>query len=202
MVNLAPPKSKQELERYIKWLNKHSIKFRVLSPGDQVDGTLVLSGGGDIGKDKKRDRAELAYLEQALSNGFPILGICRGMQLVNLYFFGTVRNVKIEENHCSDDFETEHGNHVKPSVFHTVKNEYDLEMLVNSRHHQCCSILSQELKAIFWAPDKTIEAAVSANDNHDVLLVQWHPERKETRKTKLSSNWPANWLKNKSKISE
>jgi putative glutamine amidotransferase len=177
-------------------LNKHSIEFRVLSPGDQVDGTLVLSGGGDIGKDKKRDKAELAYLEQALSSGFPILGICRGMQLVNLYFFGTIRNVKIEENHCSADFTVEHGNHIKPSVFHIVKNEYDLEMLVNSRHHQCCSVLSEELKAIFWAPDKTIEAAVSANDSHNVLLVQWHPERKETRKTKLSSNWPANWLKN------
>ena len=202
MINLAPPKSKQELERYIKWLNRHSIEFRVLSPGDQVDGTLVLSGGSDSGKDKKRDRAEVDYLEQALSNGFPILGICRGMQLVNSYFFGTVRNVKVEENHCSANFAVEHGNHIKPSVFHTVKNEYDLEMLVNSRHHQCCSILSQELKAIFWAPDKTIEAAVSANDSHDILLVQWHPERKETRKTKLSSNWPANWLKNKLKISE
>jgi len=202
MVNLAPPKGKQELERYIKWLTKHSIEFRVLSPGDQVDGTLVLSGGGDIGKDKKRDAIELQWISQALDNNIPILGICRGMQLVNSYFFGTIKNVKIEENHCSDDFTIEHGNHVKPSVFHTVKNEYDLEMLVNSRHHQCCSILSEELKAIFWAPDKTIEAAVSANNGHKILLVQWHPERNETKKTKLSSNWPANWLKNNLEKSE
>jgi gamma-glutamyl-gamma-aminobutyrate hydrolase PuuD len=202
MVNLAPPKSKQELERYIKWLTKYSIEFRVLSPGDQVDGTLVLSGGADIGKDKKRDARELKWISQALDNNMPILGICRGMQLVNSYFFGTIKNVKIEENHCSDDFTIEHGNHVKPSVFHIVKNEYDLEMLVNSRHHQCCSILSEELKAIFWAPDKTIEAAVSANNNHKILLVQWHPERKETKKTKLSSIWPVNWLKNNLKKSE
>ena len=87
MVNLAPPKSKQELERYIKWLNRHSIEFRVLSPGDQVDGTLVLSGGSDIGKDKKRDRAELGYLEQALSNSFPILGICLGMNAISQFIF-------------------------------------------------------------------------------------------------------------------
>jgi putative glutamine amidotransferase len=192
MVNLAPPKSIQEFTRYKKWLSKNDIPYRVLSPGDQVDGTLLLSGGSDIGKDKKRDHLELKWIQQAMDAKLPILGICRGMQLVNYFQLGAVKNLQIEENHCVADFKIEHGNNSKPSMFHKVTSEYGLEFNVNSRHHQHCATLGIGLKPIFWAPDGTIEAAVGDN----ILLVQWHPERKETKNTRLSSRWPANWLKN------
>jgi putative glutamine amidotransferase len=194
IANLAPPRSKKELNLYINWLNLHEIKFKIISENDTVDGPLILTGGADIGKDIDRDKAESRYLNSAISNNLPVLGICRGMQLTNLLFSGTVEDVKIEENHCVGDFVTENLVTDKPSMYHHcfLDAVRSMKILVNSRHHQHCSKLGNGLKPLFWAEDGTIEAAY--HEDKPILLVQWHPERIEDS-TQFASEFPLIWLK-------
>ncbi len=55
---------------------------------------IVLSGGEDIGKNKLRDTTEKNLLKFALQKKIPLLGLCRGMQLINLYFKGKLKKIK------------------------------------------------------------------------------------------------------------
>ncbi len=124
MVNIAPPKGIIELKNYIEWLAANKIEYRVLSAGDKVDGTLILSGGPDIGINKVRDELEFEWLKQAIEGGYKVLGICRGMQLINIHFGGTVENLneRVLENHLIDQFADDECHNERLSQFHWVKN--------------------------------------------------------------------------------
>ena len=88
-VAIAPPKS--GLQDYIDWLSPTFTVF-VLKPDEDITGyqALVLTGGADIGKNQERDRVEKFYIDRALFLGIPVLGVCRGMQLVNVHLGGTL----------------------------------------------------------------------------------------------------------------
>lgn len=179
-IAIAPPKS--GLQDYIDWLSLH-FSISVLTPDDDLskyDG-LVLTGGADIGKNLERDRIEKIYLDRALDLGIPILGICRGMQLVNVYLGGTLLD-DIEETVCKHGFDREllstDGMRLSqmPSSFHDLLLE-DITIKINSRHHQAIDKLAEGLKSTGVAADGIIEMA----ENDQFLLVQWHPERPEVR---------------------
>jgi len=190
MIYLAPPKSKVETNNYLKWLAKSGLEVKVLASVDELEGFLVLAGGADIGNNKKRDDFEIALIEKALKNDYPILGICRGMQLVNHYMGGIVENLLVESDHCSSsDFIIEKKVGNKPSIFHDIIDEDGHEYQVNSRHHQYCANVVKPLRPVAWSEDGIIEAAKAKR----ILLVQWHPERKEIWGT-IASDWPMFWL--------
>ena len=77
----------------------------------------------------------------------------------------------------------------KPSVFHNVIDEDGHEYQVNSRHHQHCATVSKPLRPVAWSEDGIIEAAKAKR----ILLIQWHPERKEIWGT-IASDWPMFWM--------
>lgn len=157
----------------------------------RVDG-LVLSGGGDVdprsygaepspatgGVDPDRDAAEFAMLQAALERSIPVLGVCRGCQVVNVALGGTLHQ------HLPDLTSTEHlRREPRDWISHTVAVEAGSrlqkvlgrdEIEVNSIHHQAVDRLARPLRAVACAPDGVVEAI--EDPDRDLLAVQWHPE--------------------------
>lgn len=166
---------------------------------DRLDG-LVLAGGSDIvpGRygeaarpecgptDPDRDAVEILLVKMALDHSLPILGICRGAQLLNVACGGSLyqdiaAQVPAAIKH---DFTAKQGHHDRTGSPHdvTVKAGSKLaEILgttflpVNSIHHQAVKELGSGLVASAYAPDGVVEA-LEMSSHAFVLAVQWHPE--------------------------
>lgn len=189
MIYIAPPKSTTELNYYKDWLSDYSIK--ILASVKDLNGPLILTGGADIGKNLERDEFEIKLIDRAIKSGWPIIGVCRGMQLINHYFGGEVEDLLVEDNHSSSrDFIFENNVARKKSVFHEVWNDEGFHIRVNSRHHQHCKTVKFPLKSIMWSWDGIVEALIGPN----ILGVQWHPERSEVKGTD-ASDFVLDWLK-------
>lgn len=155
---------------------------------------LVLPGGGDIDPEwygcerhprthnvsHRRDRFELTLLEAALERDMPVLAICHGMQLLNVYLGGTL------DQHLADD--AAHLDHdrdmPRSEPVHKVSIEEGSKLAravgrhsldVNSHHHQGIAALGRGLERVAWTDDGVLEA-VEAKDRSWVAGVQWHPE--------------------------
>jgi len=163
---------------------------------NKIDG-LILSGGPDIhpihfGKiedtvlcsiDLHRDSLEFALIDIAYQREIPILGICRGLQLLNVYKGGTLYTdipSQLPQNNVVHQVKNGDINHkvsldTNSIIFSIIKSN---QIKVNSNHHQSIDRLSQHFTATAYADDGIIEAIESKNINkHFVIAVQWHPER-------------------------
>jgi putative glutamine amidotransferase len=167
----------------------------------RLDG-LVLSGGGDIDPARyqaepspqissvrqERDAAELALFDAALERHLPVLGICRGLQVINVARGGTLHqhlpDVVGHDGHSpTPGAFGEHAVRVAPgSRLSQVlgRDEVDLSLAAPTHHHQAVDRLGTGLTATAWAEDDTIEAVELETGNGSfVLAVQWHPEAGE-----------------------
>jgi gamma-glutamyl-gamma-aminobutyrate hydrolase PuuD len=159
---------------------------------------LVLTGGEDVhpgryGEDpipelgkvnEVRDDMELAALSLALERDLPVLAICRGCQLLNVFFGGTLYQdlpTQFPGALLHDQREGwgqgSHVAYVDPSARHARIFGSD-ELWINSHHHQGIKDLAPGLRVIARAEDGLIEA-IEHVDRHWVVGVQWHPERHE-----------------------
>ena len=157
----------------------------------RLDG-LILSGGADVEPDRyghhadenlgaiepDRDEWELALFREARRLEMPVLAICRGAQLANVYYGGTLnQHVEIDDGAGHPQWDTDghertHQVNVVPgSLLATL---YPREIGVNSLHHQTLAVLGNDLVVSATAPDGVVEAVELPG--HDVLAVQWHPE--------------------------
>ncbi len=155
---------------------------------------LILTGGGDIDPalyegtphesiymiDQERDHTELALFREAVSTEIPILGICRGIQTINVALGGTLHE------HLPDVV----GStvlHRKPPL-DTIPHEVLIakssrlsailgktRVTILSWHHQAVETVAPPLQVVAHAPDGVIEA-VEHPDHPWLLAVQWHPE--------------------------
>ncbi|MGC8865716.1 MAG: gamma-glutamyl-gamma-aminobutyrate hydrolase family protein [Bacteroidales bacterium] len=165
---------------------------------EQADGLLV-TGGGDIhpglyGKeydtaickdiDPRRDSLETMALRKAFERKIPVLGICRGFQMINIFLGGTLlpdlpRDMGDEVMHqCPDPMNCLHPIQVEPhTMLHRITGFN--EGMVNSNHHQGIDQLAADLKATAFSSDHLIEAIEwkDAEGKSWLLAVQWHPER-------------------------
>jgi putative glutamine amidotransferase len=165
---------------------------------------LVFTGGIDMDTIEKieyanapkefnraRDLFEMAVLKIALQERKPILGICRGLQLINVYQGGTLHLDNGEIKNKIHRKETEDKIHTiqvkKNSHFYSiVKQEFGE---VNSAHHQSIDVLGSDLKAVAQTDDGVIEVIESSNPEEQFLLaVQWHPERMMDLESPFSKN--------------
>ncbi len=164
----------------------------------ECDG-LLLTGGTDIypgkyGKendtarcwepDFKRDSIEIALIKAALDQNKPILGICRGLQLLNVFLGGTLYIDlptdldTIVKHQCDNKYECYH-------YLGIIENSLLFEITesitgtVNSNHHQGIEQLADPLLGIAHTNDGLIEAIQWKNIHEEPFLlgVQWHPER-------------------------
>jgi putative glutamine amidotransferase len=150
-----------------------------------LDG-LLLAGGDDVDPalygaareaetdepDRVRDLLEGALLDQALDRDLPVLGICRGVQFLNVHLGGTLR--QHIDGHKRPKVREAHPIAIAPaSRLHTILQAQ--EYIVNSRHHQSVDRAGKGLVVTATAPDGIVEA-LELPGKRFVLAVQWHPE--------------------------
>lgn len=159
----------------------------------RLDG-LILSGGGDIeparyngvahptiyNVDLERDRSEISLAQLILASDIPVLGICRGLEVLVVATGGSLvphlpdefGNVVV---HRADQMHSvEHGVYINPySRLAAIIGTSEVNVM--SWHHQAASIVPSEWNVTAWAADGVIEAV--EHKHHDwAIAVQWHPE--------------------------
>ena len=121
---------------------------------------IVLSGGEDIGVNLERDNLEYEILRESMPAHIPVLGICRGMQIISTFLGGELISV---ENHVGDS--------------HQVNNSDGTRSFkVNSFHNFAVSNISDNLEVDLTSVDGVIESV--RHKNYPWLGIMWHPERK------------------------
>lgn len=167
---------------------------------DKVD-AVILSGGPDIDPylygekpipkmgsiNPLRDKFEIELAKKTVENGKPLLAICRGIQVLNVAFNGTLYqdiNTQIQ-NSIRHAWHTATGTEVPPEYpTHTVKLKENSKLYkifgknilkVNSFHHQAVKNVGKGFEATAWADDGVIEAIEHIEDKF-IIGVQWHPE--------------------------
>ena len=128
---------------------------------------LLLPGGGDIGQ--RLDEREQKLIQSFVQSGRPVLGICRGMQALNVYFGGNLRDET--PGHQQPEGDLIHGTLAVGQLARLLGRR----PAVTSNHHQSLRRLGRGLQAVQVAPDGVIEAVEHAA--LPVWGVQWHPER-------------------------
>ncbi|KAB7622779.1 gamma-glutamyl-gamma-aminobutyrate hydrolase family protein [Alkalilimnicola sp. S0819] len=129
------------------------------------------------GRDAARDELESSLIDQALHRGLPILGICRGLQLLNVRSGGTLHQ------DLSDFYEEIPQAHTvwpaKPIVVepgsHLAAILGTSDCLVNSLHRQGIDRLGKDMRVVAWEHSGVIQA-IEHSHHPFVLGVQWHPE--------------------------
>ena len=124
---------------------------------------------GSLPPDPERDWAELTLLEEFTSRERPVLGICRGLQGINVFFGGTLCQ-DLPGHRAVNGIDRLHRVRTAPAFRDALP-----EGIVNSSHHQAVDRLGKGLVAVQWAPDGTVEAL--CHQELPVWAVQWHPER-------------------------
>jgi putative glutamine amidotransferase len=193
-------------ENYVQSLSKAGalpVMFPLGLPEDQLDAMIsrvdgiLFSGGGDMdpaifgdemtpkvnGVDPDRDRVEIQLIKTAVSRGLPFLGICRGLQVINVALGGTLYT-HIEDQHPQALKHDYYPDWPRNHLPHKVKVDPDSRLAailgstkpdVNSLHHQGVCKLAPGLNPTACAPDGLIEAFEFPDDAFG-LAVQWHPE--------------------------
>lgn len=140
---------------------------------------FFFTGGQDVGSCPKRDNPETLLLSKALQADKPILGICRGLQFLNVFLGGTLWQ-DLPSEHPSEIVHRQAKPYGIPT--HTVTLSGELKSLldkdileVNTLHHQAIKDLADDLTPMAVAPDGIIEA-VRMENKRFVWAVQWHPE--------------------------
>lgn len=163
---------------------------------DHLDG-ILFTGGGDIspteygqlphpmieGVDQERDKIEIGLVTQAIQRDLPFLGICRGLQIINVALGGDLYPDILEQhpgalNHSYfPDFPRDYLAHAveidQQSLIAGILQAQNLQ--VNSLHHQGIRKIGSSLRPSAFAPDGIIEA-IELPDHPFGLAVQWHPE--------------------------
>ncbi len=167
---------------------------------EELDG-VFLPGGADIDPasyreerhpacdertDPARDRVELLLVEWAMADRKPVLGVCRGLQVINLVAGGTLYQDLADEleGAIKHDYFPFGGKYARDFLAHdvTIAEQSRLAEImgagttrVNSMHHQGIRELGRGLIATALAPDGLVEA-MESSDGSFLLGVQWHPE--------------------------
>lgn len=209
-IALSKASGSPKYAKYTEWLQAadaqvHTVDLSLLRAEERNNALeeccgIIFTGGADVvperyGRpeeyerchvDHERDEMEFALVHKARELNMPVLGICRGAQLLNVAYGGTL----------IVDISTDHGNDIEHRSHEGVDARHELEVEpgtilkkicgvfegnINSAHHQAVENLAGLFTVAAVAPDGIIEAfeVAEAGGNPFLLAVQWHPERME-----------------------
>jgi len=141
----------------------------------KLDG-IILSGGDNPGESLERDVTEEKLLNYGIKKSIPIIGICRGLQVINNFFGG-----KIEIDSSNTHVKTNHKIQIIDNKFKNFFNSN--ELTVNSFHNNIIleNFLGKEIKIFAKSKhDNTIEGII--HEKLPIMGVMWHPEREKIEK--------------------
>ena len=221
----------RKYENYLKWI-KQVPDIEVVKLGHEEKNFdlifkcqgILLTGGEDVhprfyGRpkyveqfrlddfDEHRDEFELKILGYAHQRRLPLLGICRGLQITNVFLGGTLIP-DITAYGKSDHKKHQEGNDRQHPIW--LSDNTQLETIVgtkigevNSAHHQSIDLLGEGLAMNSVAPDGILEGAeIKDKDEHPFLmLVQWHPERMANQDSPFSKNIREHFIESIRKLS-
>lgn len=188
---LIPDLPESELNQFLGEMDGFCFQGGAdIAPGSYKEGPIE---NGRWPGDPYRDQYELKLMDYAFKNHKPILAICRGFQLANVYFGGSLyQDLKTVTNTPMEHRNAELYDRIHHSVVCTkdslLKEIYGQdELAVNTVHHQGVKTLGKDLVVDARCPeDNLVEAFHYKNlQSHYVVGVQWHPEFSHTLKDKL-----------------
>ena len=208
-----------KFEIYRDWVLSYNKNIEVIQLGYKLKNFdeivkchgIVLTGGEDVHPrfynlpeyypycyeddiDEQRDEFEFRILDYTEENQIPVLGICRGIQVGNVFFGGTlIPDIatwgKFDHSKMPDKSDRYHEVIVNPSSWLNGIVNID-KGLVNSNHHQSTDKTGKGLVVSAISPDGISEAMERLNPNGKsfLLFVQWHPERLKDQQSPFSKN--------------
>lgn len=212
---------------YEKWISmENDVAVVKLSHADnnfedikKCDG-IILSGGEDVHPryyhkpeylkycheiDERRDEFEWRVLEFTEKNNLPLLGICRGLQMANVYFGGTL----LPDIPAFGKFN--HSRYPEKDRYHIIQVDKESDLCriagsqtgeINSAHHQSAELVAEGFVTNAISPDGIIEGIerLDKKDKPWLQLVQWHPERMTDLSNPFSRNVKLSFLEATRKI--
>ena len=149
--NFLNSKSKKNQKKnFYNFLQRHKVD------------TIILSGGQNFGENTLRDKIETQLIEYAIKKKIKLIGICRGMQVINIFFKGTIKKIK---------------NHVRIENIITSNNK-NIKKKIKCYHGNGIKVLGKDLKKTFQATDGEIEAFI--HKDNKIIGIMWHPERSKS----------------------
>ena len=208
-----------KFELYRDWMLSYDDRVEVIQLGHRLNNFeeiihcngILLTGGEDVHPkyynhpeyydychaddvDERRDEFEFQVLAYTEENLIPVLGICRGIQVGNVFFGGTlIPDIaswgRFDHSKMPDKSDRYHEILINPSSW--LKQIVNSERgLVNSNHHQSTDRIGKGLVASAISPDGIVEAIERLNPigKSFLLFVQWHPERLNDQQSVFSKN--------------
>ena len=196
--SLRDPSDAAIFGNYADGVERAGGTVRWVRPGDdiaevirQIDG-LLLSGGADIDPmhygdgahprtalsegSRQRDALEIPLLRAALARDLPVLGVCRGMQVLNVALGGTLHQHIDHHAEQADGHPAFHEVQFDPASRLAAMLGIVDTIETNSLHHQALKAIAPGLDVVAYSPDGTVEA-VESSQHRWVIGVQCHPER-------------------------
>ncbi len=208
----------RKYENYLRWITAPG-NVRVIRLGYDENNferisechAIVLSGGEDVHPkyynkselvkeyglddlDESRDEFEWKILDYIQKNELPLLGICRGLQLANVYFGGTLVPDIVasgKPDHTKFPTAVDRYHSIRISDYSFLKEIVGVDTgEVNSAHHQCVDAVGNGLMVNALSKDGVIEGLELKDGKNKpfFLLVQWHPERMTDPESPLTKN--------------
>jgi len=161
---------------------------------ERCDGVLLPGSNADVdpakydaprhpktdASDPKRDTVDELLLQDAYNMHKPVLGICYGLQILNVYRSGTlIQHIESAINHeAGRTVPIAHSVEITPGSLLSEIVKTSPSIPANSSHHQAADVIGDGLRVVARCPeDGVIEAVEGTAPDHFVLAVQWHPER-------------------------
>lgn len=210
-------KTNSKFEKCLEWLDYFKVNYQILDHENHEDDMkkadncsgLILTGGVDVYPEiycdwdttetkgtysPERDGFELKLIEKFLNAKKPILGLCRGLQIVNVYFRGSlifdleeIRNVNHKKISPTQD--RLHEINIFPDTLLSEITKIK-RAIVTSSHHQAIDRLGEGLMINAKADDGIIEGIefIEKEDKSFFIGIQWHPERFQNYTEPCSKN--------------